>query len=118
MSLLSLVGISDALAATGTAAAPHAQGSIWQMMWLPLLIILVFYFLVFRPQSKRAKEQRNMLNKVSVGDEVMTAGGMVGKVVRLKDNFVVLKIAKEVEVTFQKSSVASVLPKGTVASAD
>lgn len=110
-------GISDAYAATTTAGAHvagQAHGSIWQMLLLPALLILVFYFLLIRPQSRRAKEQRSMLDKISIGDEVMTAGGILGKIVRLRDNYVVLQIAKSVEITLQKSSVATLLPKGTV----
>ncbi len=79
-----------------------------------ILFILVFYFLLVRPQTKRAKEQKKLLGSIAVGDEVMTAGGIIGKVVRLKDNYVVLAIAKGVEITAQKGSVASVLPKGTM----
>lgn len=121
MSILSLFGIADAYAET-TAAAPAAaaqqHGSIWQMLLLPVLLILVFYFLLIRPQSKRAKDQRLMLDKIGVGDEVMTAGGILGKVSRLKDNYLIVRIAKDVEITVQKSSIATVLPKGTVDTLD
>ncbi|OGT48854.1 MAG: preprotein translocase subunit YajC [Gammaproteobacteria bacterium RIFCSPHIGHO2_12_FULL_41_15] len=115
MSLLSFLGISDVYAAATTAPSTAQQhGSVWQMLLLPVLLILVFYFLLIRPQSKRAKDQRNMLEKIGVGDEVMTAGGILGKVVRLKDSYIIVRIAKNVEVTLQKSSIATVLPKGTV----
>jgi preprotein translocase subunit YajC len=125
MSIFSFLGISDAYAAAATeaatttttqAVAPHAN--VWQMLLLPILLILVFYFLLIRPQSKRAKQQREMLERVSVGDEVMTAGGILGRVVRLRDNYLVLKIAKDVEITVQKNSVATVLPKGTMDTID
>ena len=69
---------------------------------------------MIRPQSKRAKEQKAMLDKVTIGDEILTAGGIAAKVVRLQDNFVILRIAKDVEIKFQRNSIASVLPKGTV----
>lgn len=119
MSILSFLGINDAYAAADTAAQAGAHhGSTWQMLLLPILLILVFYFLLIRPQSKRAKQQREMISKIGIGDEVMTAGGIVGKITRLKDNYVVMKIAKEVEITLQKSSVATVLPKGTVDTID
>ena len=111
MSILNFLGIEDAYAAAG-ASAQH--NSIWQMLLLPALLILVFYFLLIRPQSKRAKEQRSMLDKITIGDEVVTAGGILGKIVRLRDSYVVLQLSKQVEVTLQKSSVASLLPKGTV----
>lgn len=118
MSLLNLLGIGTAYADTTAAAAGHAQQSPWSMFLLPLLIIVFFYFILIRPQSKRAKEHKNLLSKVGIGDEVLTAGGMVGRVTKLKDNFLVLSIAKGVEITMQKSSVASVLPKGTMDSID
>ncbi len=114
MSVLGFLGVSDAYAATAAAgAAPH-HGSVWQMLLLPALLILVFYFLLIRPQSKRAKEQRSMLDKINIGDEVVTAGGLLGKIVRLRDSYVVLQLSKGVEITLQKSSIASLLPKGTV----
>ena len=112
MSLLNLLGIGTAYAAP--VAAQHHQGSFWTMLWLPLLLIIVFYFLLIRPQSKRAKEHRKLMDNISLGDEVVTTGGIIAKVARLKDNFIVLEIAKGTEITVQKSSVASVLPKGTI----
>ena len=119
MSLLNLLGIPAAQATTAaTDVAERHQGSFWSMLWLPLLIILVFYFLLIRPQSKRAKEHRRLLENLSIGDEVMTSGGIIAKVVRLKDNFVVIEVSKDVELTLQKSSIAQVLPKGTVGSSN
>lgn len=113
MSILnSLISAAQA-ATTGGAAAGH-QGSIWGMIWLPILIIVVFYFLLIRPQSKRAKEHKSLLANVSVGDEVVTTGGVVAKIAKLRDNFVVLEISRDVQITFQKSSIAQVLPKGTI----
>ena len=113
MSLLSLVGIGTAYAAPVVAQQPH-EGGFWSMLWLPLLLILVFYFLLIRPQTKRAKELRQLLEGLSLGDEVVTTGGIVAKVARLKDNFVVLEIANGTEITVQKASIASLLPKGTI----
>lgn len=124
MSIFSFLGISDAYAeaattaTTTTTAAQPPHANVWQMLLLPILLILVFYFLLIRPQSKRAKQQREMLDRVAVGDEVMTAGGIVGRVMRLRDNYLVIKIAKEVEITVQKNSVATVLPKGTIDTID
>jgi preprotein translocase subunit YajC len=120
MSILSFLGLSDAHAATTHAAAGTAShgGFSWTTLLLPVLLIVVFYFLLIRPQSKRQKEQRSMIDKMMVGDEVMTAGGIVGKIVKLRDNYIVVKIAKEVEITIQKSSIATVLPKGTLDSID
>lgn len=84
------------------------------MLWLPLLLVLVFYFLLIRPQTKRSKELRQLLEGLLLGDEVVTTGGILAKVTRFKDSFVVLEIAKGTEITVQKASIASLLPKGTV----
>ncbi len=121
MSLFDFTGISNALAETAqtasTSGTGQSQGSNFLHM-LPMLIIfiVVFYFLLVRPQTKRAKEQKRLLSSIAVGDEVMTAGGIIGRITKLKDNYMVLEIAKGVEITVQKNSVATVLPKGTMSS--
>jgi preprotein translocase subunit YajC len=84
---------------------------------LPVLLLVVFYFLLIRPQSKRAKEQQEMLSKVAVGDEIATAGGILGKVTEVGDQFLSVDIADGVNIKLQKFQVAKVLPKGTVKSA-
>ena len=111
--LLNLVGIGTAYAAPVVAKQLH-EGSFWSMLWLPLLLILVFYFLLIRPQTKKSKELRQLLEGLSFGDEVVTAGGIVAKVSRLKDNFAILEIAKGIEITVKKGSITSLLPKGTI----
>ena len=113
MNLLSLLGVGKAYAAPVTNQVPH-QGSFWSMLWLPLLLILVFYFLLIRPQTKRAKEHRRLLEGIFLGDEIITTGGVIARVSRLKDNFVILEVSKNTEITVQKASIASVLPKGTI----
>ena len=85
------------------------------LMFVPLLAI--FYFLIIRPQNKRAKEQREMLSKIATGDEVATAGGILGKVTDVGEQFLTVEIASGVSVKVQKFQVAQVLPKGTVKSA-
>src|SRR5271170_5537818 len=92
------------------------QGILSALM-LPVLLLVVFYFLLIRPQSKRAKEQREMLSKIAVGDEIATTGGILGKVTEVGDQFLSLEIASGVTVKLQKFQVALVLPKGTVKSA-
>ncbi len=85
---------------------------------LPLvLVFVVFYFLLIRPQQKRAKEHREMVGKLTVGDEVVTAGGMVGRVTEVKDQFLRVEIAKDVEVVVQRHTVGAVVPKGTMKNA-
>lgn len=116
MSFLNLLGIGDAFAqATNTATAVHSpQGSLLSLLPTLVIFILVFYFLLIRPQAKRAKEHRKLIDALVKEDEVITSGGLAGKVVEIKDNFVTLKIAKDVEVSFQKAAIAVVLPKGTL----
>ena len=116
MSLLSSLGV---VGTTYNNTAPViAQkshlGSFWSMLWLPLLLIFVFYFLLIRPQTKRAKEHRQLLEGISLGDEVLTTGGLVARVSRLKDNFIVLEVGNGTEITVQKNSIASILPNGTI----
>jgi preprotein translocase subunit YajC len=83
----------------------------------PLLLLVVFYFLLIRPQNKRAKEQKDMLAKIVAGDEVATTGGILGKVVEVGEQFLTLEIATGVNIKLQKFQIAMVLPKGTVKNA-
>ncbi|OUD16200.1 preprotein translocase subunit YajC [Thioflexithrix psekupsensis] len=82
---------------------------------IPLvLLFVVFYFLLIRPQTKRVKEHKQMVEALAKGDEVVTNGGLLGKITELGDNFLVIEIATGVEVKIQRMSVAAVLPKGTM----
>lgn len=84
------------------------------MGMLPLvLMFVVLYFVMIRPQMKRQKEHRSMIEALAKGDEVATAGGLVGRVTRLDDNYLNLEIANGVEIRVQRSAVVQVLPKGT-----
>jgi len=103
------VFISNAYAATSS-ATDFAS-------FLPLIVIFVlFFFMIIRPQMKQAKEQRNMIAALQKGDEVVTSGGIVGKVTKVTEAFVVVEIAPETEITVQKHAVQSALPKGTIKS--
>ncbi|HEV8501978.1 MAG TPA: preprotein translocase subunit YajC [Casimicrobiaceae bacterium] len=85
--------------------------------FLPMIaIFVVFYFLLIRPQQKRSKEQRELLSALEKGNEVITAGGMVGRIARINDQYVTLEVASGVEITVQRSSVSQLLPKGTLKS--
>ena len=77
-------------------------------------MILLFYLILWRPQSKRAKDHRDLVTSISKGDEVMTSGGLLGKVTTVSDDYIAITIADGVEVKLQKSSVAAALPKGTI----
>ena len=105
--------ISSAHADTAAAPAPQGGFSFFIMM---AVLIFFMYFAIWRPQSRRAKEQRNLLNSLAKGDEVVTAGGILGTINKLSDNYVVLSLADNVEITIQKSSIVSALPKGTLKS--
>jgi preprotein translocase subunit YajC len=98
------------------AGAAGGQGILSALM-LPVLLLVVFYFLLIRPQNKRAKDQREMLAKVTAGDEVATTGGILGKVVEVGEQFLTLEIAAGVSIKLQKFQIAQVLPKGTVKNA-
>ncbi len=103
---------------TANAQAAGATGGQGMLGFaVPVLMLVVFYFLLIRPQNKRAKEQREMLSKVAVGDEVATTGGILGKVTEVGDQYLTLEIASNVQVKLQKFQIALVLPKGTVKSA-
>ena len=80
--------------------------------------VLIFYFLLWRPQSKRRKEHAALIGGLSKGDEVVAAGGIVGQITKVEDDFVMLEIARDVEIRMQKGSVGATLPKGTLKSID
>ena len=99
------------------AAAEPAQGNPF-MGLLPLIIIfVVFYFLLIRPQTKRAKEHRQMVADLAKGDEVVTNGGLLGRIKEVGDQFLDLEVAEGQVVKVQKHAVASLVPKGTMKSA-
>lgn len=103
--------ISDALAEGGAAAA---QGDPLTALLLPIGLIVLFYFFLIRPQSKRAKEHKAMTEGLSKGDEVVTQGGILGKITHVGENFVAVEIAKDVIINVQKASVGALMPKGTI----
>ncbi|HBW82965.1 MAG: preprotein translocase subunit YajC [Gammaproteobacteria bacterium] len=77
-------------------------------------MFVLFYFVLWRPQSKRAKEHKELVDGIDKGDEVMTSGGLMGKVTRVNEEYVAIEVAKEVELKLQKSAIAAALPKGTI----
>ena len=103
--------ISNAYA-QAAGAAPAANPLV---QFLPLIVLFgVFYFMLIRPQMKRAKEQRAMITALSKGDEVLTNGGLLGRIEDIADQFVTLEIASGVSVKLQKQAISAVLPKGTL----
>jgi preprotein translocase subunit YajC len=104
------VFISNAYAQT--AAASGAE-SIYSFLPI-ILMFVVLYFLMIRPQMKRQKEQKAMIEAIGKGDEVITAGGILGTVIKVSDIYVTLAVASNTEVVVQKSAIATLLPKGTI----
>ena len=108
--------ISSAFAQTAPAAAAAGgdlQSSLMSMLPL-LLMFAVLYFVMIRPQMKKQKEHRAMIDALAKGDEVVTAGGLLGKVSKIGDAFIGVELAQGVEVQLQRSAVVQVLPKGTL----
>jgi preprotein translocase subunit YajC len=103
--------ISTAYAQATTAAAP--EQSLLGMLPLVLMFV-VLYFVMIRPQMKRQKEHKAMIEAVAKGDEIVTAGGLIGKISKLGDTFIHLEVANGVELQIQRSAISQVLPKGTV----
>lgn len=108
----------DLLIAPAYAQAAASQGpSLMSTLAFPVILLLIMYFLMIRPQMKRTKEHRAMLEKLSVGDEIITNGGIAGTVRAIGDSFLTVEVADRVEVRVQKGAVGNVLPKGTLKSA-
>ena len=101
--------ISTAMAEGGASA----DGGLFGLA-LPIILLVVFFFIFIRPQQKRVKEHKNMVSELKKGDEVVTNGGVAGTVANIGDAFVRIKIADNVEVNVQKHAIGNLLPKGTI----
>jgi len=100
---------------TNAYAQAAAGGDPGIMGFLPIILMFVLlYFLMIRPQMKRAKDQKQMVEALQKGDEVITAGGVVGRISRLADGYVILEIAPNTEISVQRTAVQTLLPKGTI----
>ena len=93
-------------------AASPAGGGMGSLFMFGMLFV-VFYFFLIRPQMKQAKEHKQMVGSLAKGDEIVTTGGLLGRINKVGDNFLVLEIAKDIEVKVQKNAVSATLPKGT-----
>lgn len=102
--------ISDALAEGGAAS----QSDPITALLFPIGLIVLFYFFLIRPQSKRAKEHKAMAEGLTKGDEVVTQGGILGKITQVNESFVSLEISKDVTINVQKHSIGALMPKGTI----
>ena len=102
-------------AAFADAAAPAAGPAGTGFEWIFLVgFLVIFYMMIWRPQAKRAKEQKNLLGNLQKGDEVVTSGGIAGKINKVTDDFVVIEVSDTVELKIHKGAIAATLPKGTL----
>lgn len=107
--------ISSAMAQTAPAAAAGGDMQSSLMSMLPLILMfVVLYFVMIRPQMKKQKEHRDLIASLAKGDEVVTAGGLLGKVSKLGDTYLGIEVAHNVEIQVQRSAVVQVLPKGAI----
>ena len=105
------------LISSAYAQAPAAGGDAGLMGFLPIVLMFVLlYFLMIRPQMKRAKEQKAMIDALQKGDEVVALGGLVGRIVEFNDQYATLEVAPEMKITVQRPAVQVLLPKGTIKS--
>lgn len=106
----------DFFISNAMAAGEAPQGGGLQLVFMVALFFGIMYFMIIRPQSKKAKEHASLLDSLSKGDEVVTNGGILGKIVKLGDNFVELKVSESSNMKVQRHAIASVMPKGTMKS--
>ncbi len=109
------VFISNAYAQSAVGGLGGLGGNLTSFLPI-ILMFVVLYFLMIRPQMKRQKEQKSMMDALAKGDEVVTAGGILGKITKVADAYVTLEIAVGTEVVIQKVAVSTLLPKGTIKS--
>ncbi len=108
--------ISDAVAQTTGTGGAMGGGGLGQIILL-VVFVAVFYFLLIRPQQKRMKDQQAMLSRLAAGDEVVTGGGILGRITEVGESFVTLEIADGVRIKVQKGQITQLMPKGTLKSA-
>lgn len=106
--------ISDAMAEAAPAAAGAQQPGLMEALFPFIILFIVFYFLLIRPQSKRAKEHKKMVSALSKGDEVLTQGGIYGKIVEVGETHIEVELADNLQVKVQREAIASLLPKGSI----
>ena len=97
-----------------TAPTTHSGTPMFAQLLMLVGFIAIFWLLIWRPQSKRAKAHKLLLNSLSKGDEVVTSGGILGRVTKVSDDYITLQVSSDIELNFQRASIASTLPKGTI----
>jgi preprotein translocase subunit YajC len=110
--ILALVPALSLAAPAAPVAGPFGEGG--QMIIMLGIFFVIFWLMVWRPQSKRAKEHKNLIAEMSKGDEVVTNAGIAGKVTKVTDDYIQVEVAKDVVLTFQKHAISATLPKGTI----
>lgn len=108
----SILNLLIPTASAQAAGAPGGEMGILNLIF-PIILIGAFYFLLIRPQTKRAKEHKQMVEGLKKGDEVVSGGGILGRIAELGDNFVQIEIAEGVQIRIQKQAISSLMPKGT-----
>jgi preprotein translocase subunit YajC len=103
----------DFFISSAYAQAAPAQGGSGSFLVMMVLFFVIFYFMLMRPQMKQAKEHKKLIENLSKGDEIVTSGGLLGKITEIGDNFILLEVAKETEIKIQKHAVTALMPKGT-----
>lgn len=106
--------MSSATPATASPSAVTSDSGFSIVMIVAICVL--FYFMLLRPQSKRAKDHRNLVSNLKKGDEVVTSGGLLGKVISLDEQFIKINLAEGIDVNVQRAAVTNVLPKGTIKS--
>ncbi|MEM7077915.1 MAG: preprotein translocase subunit YajC [Pseudomonadota bacterium] len=107
----------ESTAYAAPAGGPGAEGGLIQLLFLGGFV-LIFYFLLIRPQNKRRKEHQTLVAGLSKGDEIVTAGGIVGLINKVEDDFVKVQVGDSLEMRIQKSAIGATLPKGTIKNLD
>ncbi|WP_174813718.1 preprotein translocase subunit YajC [Aquisalimonas sp. 2447] len=97
-----------------SAHAQQGEGAGWTALLFPIALIAIFYFLLIRPQAKRAKEHKKLVSELAKGDEVITQGGLLGRITEVDETFITMEINDNNQVKVQKNAVSQVVPKGTI----
>lgn len=108
----SILNILIPTASAQAAGAPSGEMGLLNLLF-PIILIGAFYFLLIRPQTKRAKEHKQMVETLKKGDEVVSGGGVLGRITEIGENFVQLEIAENVQIRIQKQAISTLMPKGT-----
>ena len=116
MNLLKKVIVISLLATNvyADAAAPSTSQGLISMLPMIVILVLFMYLAIIRPQSKKAKEHKNLVNSLQKGDEVVTIGGILGKIEKITDDLLIISIAENTQVTVQKGAIANIVPRGTM----